>query len=108
MKLVIAFVQDKDCNKLTRALNKAQFRSTRLATTGGFLKSGNSTLILGIEDEQVDDVLTIIKEHSHTRKEFSTSSMATNMLGEMPNHPIEVVVGGATVLIAPLEKMVRF
>ncbi|MBA1434404.1 cyclic-di-AMP receptor [Bombilactobacillus bombi] len=108
MKLIIAFVQDKDCSKLIKALNQAQFRSTRLATSGGFLKRGNSTLLLGVEDEQVDAVLTIIKENSSTRKEYSTSSMATNMLGEMPNHPIEVLVGGATVLVAPLEKMVHF
>ncbi|KJY51362.1 uncharacterized protein JG29_04130 [Bombilactobacillus mellis] len=108
MKLIIAFIQDKDCNRLVKALNKEKFLSTRLSTTGNFLKRGNSTLLLGVKDSQVERVLAIIKDHSHMRQEFITTSMATNMMGEVPNQPVEVTVGGATVLILPLERMVHF
>ena len=56
MKLVIAIVQDKDSNRLSNALVREGFRATKLASTGGFLRAGNTTFMIGIEDERVHEV----------------------------------------------------
>lgn len=75
MKLVIAIVHDEDANKLVDKLNESHFRVTKLASTGGFLKSGNTTLLTGVEKEKkVDDVLALIREICNTRREVTPSS----------------------------------
>ena len=60
MKLVISIVQDDDALDLVDALNEKGYSVTKLATTGGFLKSGNTTLLAGVQKEKVDDVISII------------------------------------------------
>ena len=62
MKLVLAIVQDDDALDLIEELNDKGFRVTKLATTGGFLKSGNTTLMIGVEIDKVDVVINIIEE----------------------------------------------
>lgn len=67
MKLIIAIVQDKDSNRLSSQFIEANVRATKLSTTGGFLRSGNTTFMIGIDDDRVDEVLAMIKETSHAR-----------------------------------------
>ena len=50
MKLIVAVVQDQDSNRLSTALTKNDFRATKLASTGGFLRSGNTTFLIGTDD----------------------------------------------------------
>lgn len=109
MKLILAVVQDQDSNKLSSALVKANFRSTKLATTGGFLKAGNTTFMVGVEDEQVEEVLAIIRESCQSREKLINpiSPMAANVENFVP-YPIEVNVGGATVFVLPVEKFLHF
>lgn len=108
MKLVIAIIQDQDRLKLAKALRQAEFQFTRLATTGGFLKHGNATFLLAVKDEQLDQLLEIIKAHSQTRTEYLPPAVASTLLDQMPTQPIEVTVNGATVFIVPIEKMIKF
>ena len=54
MKLIIAIVQDEDANRLVSSLMEAGFGATKLATTGGFLRAGNTTLLIGVEDERLE------------------------------------------------------
>ena len=61
MKLLIAIVQDKDAHLLGDEFAQANIRATRLSTTGGFLRAGNTTFIIGIEEERVEEALGIIK-----------------------------------------------
>ena len=70
MKLIIAVVQDQDSNRLSKALVDNNFRATKLATTGGFLKSGNTTFMIGTEDIRVDRALQIIKENCRSREQL--------------------------------------
>lgn len=63
MKLILAIIQDKDSNRLANEFIDANIRATKLSSTGGFLKAGNSTFIIGIEDERVDETLELIKKH---------------------------------------------
>ena len=65
MKLVVAIVQDGDAGHVIDALVQGEFRSTRINTSGGFLKRGNATILVGVEDESVPDVLRLISEHTH-------------------------------------------
>jgi uncharacterized protein YaaQ len=62
MKLIIAIIKDEDTDNVSRALTKENFRVTFIASTGGFLRSGRSTLLVGVEDEQVSNALDLIRK----------------------------------------------
>ncbi|NMR89560.1 hypothetical protein HKB06_27860, partial [Vibrio parahaemolyticus] len=68
MKLIIAIVQDQDAPGLIEELMDKDFRVTKLASTGGFLKAGNTTLLSGVEDDKVDEILKIIEDNCKTRE----------------------------------------
>jgi uncharacterized protein YaaQ len=68
MKLIIAIVQDEDAPKVIKKLMSGKYRVTKLASTGGFLKSGNTTLLIGVEDGQIDDVVEIIEKLCMSRE----------------------------------------
>lgn len=106
MKLVIAIVQKEDSNKLQREFVKNNIRATKLATTGGFLSEGNTTFLVGIEDEKVQDVLDIIKGQSQAREEFIQPSMLTT--GYEISQPVKITVGGATCFVVPVDEFKRF
>ncbi len=62
MKLIIAIIKDEDNDSVSRALTKENFRVTFIASTGGFLRSGRSTLLIGVEDERVSTALDVIRK----------------------------------------------
>jgi len=101
MKLVIAIVHSDDSGKLNSVLNQKGYSVTKLATTGGFLHAGNTTLMIGTEDDKVSEVMQIIQEECRTRKQITTTTAP--MGGVMP-YPIEVEVGGATVFVLDIEQ----
>ena len=104
MKLILAIVQDKDSNRLANEFIDANIRATKLSSTGGFLKAGNSTFIIGIEDERVEDALALIKETCQARTQYVTTPVTLDISldGQVP-YPVEVEVGGATVFVLPVE-----
>lgn len=104
MKLIIAVVQDQDANKLLSALMEKGYGATKLASTGGFLRQGNTTLLIGTKDDELSEVTAIIKEICHTRKQL-VSPMATverTVSSYIPS-PVEVEVGGATIFVVQVE-----
>lgn len=109
VKLIVAVVQDQDSNRLSAALTKNDFRATKLASTGGFLRSGNTTFLIGTEDSLVDKVLEIIKENCRSRDQMvaPVSPMGGNADSYIP-YPVEVEVGGATVFVLPIEHFHHF
>lgn len=108
MKLVVAIVHHEDAGALVDALLDREFRATRLASSGGFLKQSNATVILGVEDDQVDEVLDIVREACHPRTQVVNPMPPIMEPGEffMP-YPLEVEVGGATVFVLPVERFER-
>ena len=106
MKLVIAIVQKEDSNNLQKALVKNNFRATKLATSGGFLSQGNTTFLVGCEDEQVDDILKVIKQESRAREEIATPHMVST--GYEITQPLKITVGCATCFVVPVDKFKRF
>ncbi|HSL93956.1 MAG TPA: cyclic-di-AMP receptor, partial [Bacillota bacterium] len=108
--LLIAVVQDKDSIRLIESLVDNGYRSTKLASTGGFLKAGNTTLLIGVEDEEVQKVMDIIKEICQAREQLVTpmAPVGSNAVESYVPYPIEVLVGGATIVVVDVEKFVRF
>jgi len=69
MKLIIAIIHDEDNDRVSRMLTGENFRVTMIASTGGFLRSGRSTLLIGVEDERLERALQILRENCVTDKE---------------------------------------
>ena len=108
MKLVLAIVQDDDALDLIEELNDKGFRVTKLATTGGFLKSGNTSLMIAVEIYKVDVVINVIEEVCKRRKQVvSTQPGLSGESGMYMPFPLEVEVGGATVFVIDVDKFVK-
>ncbi len=102
MKMITAIINKKDAGKVCSALIDGGFYFTKTATSGGFLTIGNTTLIIGVEDEKVDEVLEIVRTHSSRRTETVTGMIGEAMTSTVV--PTQVVVGGATVFVADVER----
>lgn len=108
MKLIIAIVNDEDVYTLIDDLTKEKFRVTKLATTGGFLKAGNTTLLIGVEDNEVNKATDIIKNNCETREQMVTSpAPLSGAAGVYMPYPIKVKVGGATVFVVDVEEYIK-
>lgn len=109
MKLIIAIVQDEDASRLVSNLMSEGYSVTKLATTGGFLKAGNTTLLAGVDDERFDGCMKIIEKVCKSRKQLATApvTMGGNA-GMYTSYPIEVTVGGATVFVLTVDQFVKY
>ncbi len=94
MKLIIAIVQDDFINKVSKALMDNKIKTTKLSSTGGFLKSGNTTLLIGVDDEEVNQAIELIKNTCITTKV---------KLEENKN----VTVGGANLFVVDIDQYIR-
>lgn len=108
MKLIVAIVQKEDAGSLIDVLTKKEYRVTRINTAGGFLKSGNATILVGVEDAMVEDVLGVIEATCISRIEVVNPIPPIMEPGEffLP-HPMEVQVGGATVFVLSVDRYER-
>ena len=109
MKLILAIVNNDDAPIVTTQLTKAGFNTTKIASTGGFLMSGNTTFITGVDDDKVDSVIDIISRFSKKRMQPSlanTSSSGSTFTGATSGvGPItEVLVGGGTIFVMNIER----
>mgnify|MGYP001027096582 CR=1 FL=1 len=104
MKLLITIVQDQDVSALLEALVDSDFRATRLASTGGFLRAGNTTLLIGVETERLQPLLTLIqvtckrREQSEPAPQISFGEADWNLESE------KITVGGAIVFSVDVER----
>ena len=103
MKLIIAIVQDEDASRLISNLMSEGYSVTKLATTGGFLKAGNVTILIGLDESKLDECFDIIREHSSSRKQIMPATAELGM-GFFPSTPVQVEVGGATVFVLNVER----
>lgn len=109
MKLIIAIVQDEDAGKLISKLMESGYSATKLATTGGFLRAGNTTLLIGVEKDKLDGAMSIIDKVCRCRKQIATSPSPINGgSGVYVPYPIEVMVGGATVFVMNVDQFSKF
>lgn len=108
MKLIFAIVQNDDSKRLIRELTKQRISVTRISSTGGFLHGGNSTLMIGVEEEKMQQTLDIIREKSSTRKEYMV--IPTSLPGYVDSSPtpVQVTLGGATVFVVDVAEHFRY
>ncbi len=106
MKLIVAVINNDDCPSVLNGLTQKNFSATRLSTSGGFLRAGNSTLLIGTEDDKVDDVIDVISEYSRKRTQMVTPSPSFMTEGFI-SRAVEVTVGGATVFVIDVEKFIK-
>lgn len=105
MKLIMAIIHDEDAFQIMDLLSEAGYSATKLATTGGFLRAGNTTLICGVEDENVADVVEIIEKKCKSRKQItSVNSAQINSTENYVPYPVEVTVGGATIFVLGVDE----
>ncbi len=109
MKMVLAIVQDEDVSGLLGKLAERGLRATKISSTGGFLRSGNSTIMIGVDDEQATGVLDIIRATCRTRKQPLTAVPfpPDGLGGAFASYPVEVEVGGANIFVWDVEQYVR-
>lgn len=106
MKMVFAIVNNDDSSAVSSALTGEGFQVTKLSTTGGLLRAGNTTFITGVDDEKVDTVIEIISINSSKRKQVVPNSLNVDM-GMYNLFPVEVTVGGATIFVLDIDRYLK-
>lgn len=113
MKMIVAVVRDEYAAPLTEQLTKKGFGATKLASTGGFLKAGNTTFLVGVPAVQLDEVIGIIRAVCPSKKSikgdltFAEGTLKSAAANPQQALPAETQVGGATVFVLDVEKMVK-
>ncbi|MGB9839150.1 cyclic-di-AMP receptor [Thermovenabulum sp.] len=103
MKLIMAVVDDNDSIRVVEELTKKNIGVTRLASTGGFLRRGNTTLLIGLEEDKLKEVLDLLEKICKPRKHVVT--IFPGVPGEtFAPYPVEVTVGGAIVFVLNVER----
>ncbi len=104
MKMIMAVIQDRDWVNLSKELTKNGYGVTKLSSTGGFLRQGNTTVMIGVEEGYVESVLGIIQRQCKKR-EIPMTLYPPSITGlNMTSPPVNVTVGGATVFVMNVER----
>lgn len=108
MKLIIAIVHERDKQRVSDALLQAGHQFTTIAATGGFLRDGNSTMLIGTPVDKVDNVIDCIRGCCSSREEY-INQPPLDVLGTtaMMMNPIKVNVGGAIIFMVDVERFER-
>lgn len=109
MKLVTTVIHDRDKNKMFDVLVNRGFTFTKIASTGGFLREGNVTLLLGVDDERLEELLALIAENCKTREQYvNILAPDSRPIGTFLPNPVKVQVGGAIVFVVDVERFERY
>lgn len=110
MKLAVAVVHNRDKGKVTEELIRAGFKFTVIASTGGFLREGNTTLLIGVEPDERDTLLELIAKNCMAREQVLNvlPVEAAPAAGAILASPVKVPVGGAVVFLLDVEQFERY
>lgn len=109
MKLIVSIVHSDDADSLIRTLQEQGHRCTKISTTGGFLREGNATILIGADKAQVDAILEIIAQSCRARTQMVSPLPPVAEAGELyVPRPVEVQIGGATVFVMDVERSAKF
>ncbi|MDQ2798917.1 MAG: cyclic-di-AMP receptor [Armatimonadota bacterium] len=112
MKLIIAIAHERDKHKLGDALLENGLTFTKLGSTGGFLRQGNVTVLIGVDDEDAARVLDVIKDACQSSEGYV--NLPGEMVGSVPtlaafaSHPVRVEAGGAVAFVVSVDSFERF
>jgi len=108
VKLLIVIINKRDHLRLREALIEEGFRFTEIGSTGGFLREGNVTLLLGVEESQVDHALEIIGTVCRPREQVvQVSAPDTRLYASPVQEAMTVRVGGAQVFVVSVDRAVQ-
>jgi uncharacterized protein YaaQ len=108
MKLIITIVQDYDSDRLLRAVTYAGFSATKISSMGGFLRTRNTTVFIGIDDEKVNACLRIIEQVCRSRVEVQLDPYASEYAEWYAAGLHEVTIGGAVVFLVSVSRFLQF
>jgi uncharacterized protein YaaQ len=106
-KLLVVITADTDADKLIRKLVERGYPATKVSSTGGFLRRGSATILSGVEAEDVELVLSIIRTECRARTERVPVQALPFPSGGLPMEPVEVRVGGAICFVLPVEQFLK-
>lgn len=104
MKLVVATIQDQDVDGVLDAFRAKHIGVTHIGTTGGFLQQGNSTLLIGVDEAQVNTVFSELGRNCKRRTQFTPIAHGGTPGPEGLYSYLEVEVGGATVFVLDVDR----
>jgi len=108
MKLLITIIHERDHSKVSDALLAAGYKFTKISTTGGFLRDGNATLLIGVEDEDIDTVIGLVRDSCKTREQYVSLPPPDVMpAGTFIPNPVKVSVGGAVIFVVDVDRFER-
>jgi uncharacterized protein YaaQ len=106
MKMIVSIVNSSDARGLTDALMRKGYRATEISTVGGFLRQRNATVLIGIEDEKVDDVLEIIRDNCPARTERVYPSPP--VIGTLLPPATDAQISGAVIFVLDVDRVESF
>ena len=103
-KLLIVITADDEADNLINKLVERGYPATKVSSTGGFLRRGSATILSGIDADDVDAVMGIIREECKARTDFVPAQGLPFPDSIMPAEPVKVRLGGAIVFVLPVER----
>lgn len=108
MKLVLVITPEQDAGRLIDALTEVEVQATMLASTGGFLRAGNATILTGVDEGQVEAVLEVVRRVCQRREQLMTPiPPVVEPVDSYVTYPVKVEVGGAITFVLNVERMER-
>jgi uncharacterized protein YaaQ len=109
VKLAVCIVHNRDRNRLNERMVEAGFKFTVIGSTGGFLREGNTTVLVGIEDHEAETLKSIVAGSCSSRDQVVTiAPVESGPSGGIPATPLNVPVGGAVLFFLHVDEFCRF
>jgi uncharacterized protein YaaQ len=109
VKLIVAVIHNRDKNSVIDDLVQAGFKFTIIGSTGGFLREGNTTFLIGVEEDEIETVMSVIGSDCKTREQLvNVLPPDAASVGTFVPSPIKVPVGGAIAFVLDVERFERF
>jgi uncharacterized protein YaaQ len=107
MRLVVAFIQDYDSDRLLQSVTQSGLSATKISSLGGFLRTRNSTILIGLEDDQVSLCLRLLEQSCRSRVEVQLDPTVSDYADWYAAGIHEVTIGGAVVFVLKVQDFVR-
>ncbi len=109
MKLAVCIVHNRDKGKVIDELVQAGFKFTIIGSTGGFLREGNTTFLIGVQESEIQNLKQLIAANCQSREQLlNVAPFETNPTAAFTSSAIKVPVGGAVLFLLPVEEFERF